>query len=145
MAQGSGEGLQPPLPRRGQHAVKPGIGLPHRNLLGVRRKANTVVAEVEPSLLLVHIVGGHGSQRVQLLACVPQYERKAAGANRPTRPLLARGEGMELAAPPRSIMTSRREENPNRKLQPLWGPTDTAAKARGATVGDNHRGPLITG
>jgi hypothetical protein len=54
--------------------------------------------EVEPSLLPIRVVGGHGAQRVQLLARIPQHERKAIGANRTPRPLLARGESVKLAA-----------------------------------------------
>jgi hypothetical protein len=76
--------------------VAPGIGLPHQHLLDVRWEAGAVVAEVEPSLLPIHVVGSHGAQRVQLLARIPQRECQAASANRPTRPLLPRGESVKL-------------------------------------------------
>jgi hypothetical protein len=55
------------------------------------------VVEVEPPLLPIRIVGSHGAQWVQLLACVPQHECEAAGTNRLARSPLTRGEGVELA------------------------------------------------
>jgi hypothetical protein len=40
--------------------VDPGVGLPHQHIPDVRWKADAVVAEVEPSLLPILVVGGHG-------------------------------------------------------------------------------------
>jgi hypothetical protein len=77
--------------------VELGVGLPHQQLPGVRREADVVVAEVEPSLLSIRVVGGHGAQRVQLSARIPQHERKAAGVNRLSCPLLACGKSVKLA------------------------------------------------
>jgi hypothetical protein len=75
----------------------PSIGLPHHHLNGVRWEASAVIAEVEPPLLPIRIVGGHGAEQVQLLARAPQCERQAAGVNCLTRPLLTRGESVKLA------------------------------------------------
>jgi hypothetical protein len=52
----------------------PGDGLRHQHLPGVWWEAGTVVAELEPSLLPIRIVGGHRAWRVQPLVRVPQHE-----------------------------------------------------------------------
>jgi hypothetical protein len=48
------------------------------------------------------------------------------------------------SAPPRNSTTSRREEHPISKHQPLRDPNRYHRRGSGATVGDNHRGPLKT-
>jgi hypothetical protein len=76
----------------------PGVGLRHQHLPGVRWEAGTVVAEVEPPLLPIRIVGGHSARWVQLLVCVPQCELQAAGTNCPMHLCLAHGESVEFRA-----------------------------------------------
>jgi hypothetical protein len=78
--------------------VEPSVGLPHQHLSGVRCEADTVVAEVEPPHLSIRVVGGHGAHRVQLLALSRSASVRPPRSHRPTRPLLARGESMKLAA-----------------------------------------------
>jgi hypothetical protein len=46
------------------------------------------------------------------------------------------------SAPPRNSTTSRREEHPIRKRQPLQDPNGYHHRGSGATVGDSPRGPL---
>jgi hypothetical protein len=48
------------------------------------------------------------------------------------------------SAPPRNNTTTRREERPISKRQPLRVPNGYHRRGTGATVGDNHKGPLIT-
>jgi hypothetical protein len=49
------------------------------------------------------------------------------------------------SAPPRNSTAARREECPISKRQPLRVPDGYHSKGSGATVGDNHKGPLIAG
>jgi hypothetical protein len=49
------------------------------------------------------------------------------------------------SAPPRNNTTTRREEGPISKRQPLRVPNGYHRRGSGATVGDSHEGPLITG
>jgi hypothetical protein len=61
------------------------------------------------------------------------HSSKASGG-RPAGPL----------ARPRNGTTTRREESPISKPQPLRVPKGYHCRGSGATVGDNHKGPLIT-
>jgi hypothetical protein len=49
------------------------------------------------------------------------------------------------SAPPRNGRATRREESPTNKHQPLRVPNRYHRRGSGATVGDSHKGPLITG
>jgi hypothetical protein len=49
------------------------------------------------------------------------------------------------SAPPRNNTAARREERPISKHQPLRVPNGYHRRGSGATVGDRHKGPLITG
>jgi hypothetical protein len=49
------------------------------------------------------------------------------------------------SAPPQNGITTRREERPISKHQPLRVPNGYHRRGSGATVGDGHKGPLITG
>jgi hypothetical protein len=49
------------------------------------------------------------------------------------------------SAPPRNNTATRREECLISKRQPLRVPNRYDRRGSGATVGDNHKGPLITG
>jgi hypothetical protein len=49
------------------------------------------------------------------------------------------------SAPPRNSVATRREERPISKHQPLRVPDGYHRRGSGATVGDSHKGPLITG
>jgi hypothetical protein len=49
------------------------------------------------------------------------------------------------SVPPRNSTAVRREESPISKHQPLQVPNGYHCRGSGATVGDNHKGPLITG
>jgi hypothetical protein len=64
-----------------------------------------------------------------------RHSSKASGA-RPTGP---------LARPPRHNAATRREERPISKRQPLRVPNGYHRRGSGATIGDNRKGPLITG
>jgi hypothetical protein len=46
------------------------------------------------------------------------------------------------SAPPRNSTTTRREERPISKHQPLWVPNGYHRRGSGSTVGDSHKGPL---
>jgi hypothetical protein len=48
------------------------------------------------------------------------------------------------SAPQRNSTTTRREERPINKRQPLRVPNGYHLRGSGATVGDNHKGPLMT-
>jgi hypothetical protein len=48
------------------------------------------------------------------------------------------------SAPPRNSTTTRREESPISKRQPLWVPNGYHYRGSGPTVGDSHKGPLIS-
>jgi hypothetical protein len=71
-------------------------------------------------------------------------EQNLAGA-----PTLLQGFGgytrVCASAPPRNSTTTRREEHPISKHQPLWVPDEYHCRGSGATVGNSHKGPLITG
>jgi hypothetical protein len=49
------------------------------------------------------------------------------------------------SAPPRNSTATRREESPISKRQPLQVPNGYHYRGSGATAGDNHKGPLISG
>jgi hypothetical protein len=49
------------------------------------------------------------------------------------------------SAPPRNSTATRREEHPISEHQPLRVPNKYHRRGTGATVGDSHNGPLITG
>jgi hypothetical protein len=49
------------------------------------------------------------------------------------------------SAPPRNGTATGREERPISKRQPLRFPNGYHRRGSGATVGDGHKGPLITG
>jgi hypothetical protein len=49
------------------------------------------------------------------------------------------------SAPPRNNTATGKEECPINKHQPLRVPDRCNCRGLGATVGDNHKGPLITG
>jgi hypothetical protein len=49
------------------------------------------------------------------------------------------------SVPPRNNTTTRREESPISKRQPLRVPNGYQCRGSGATAGDSHKGPLITG
>jgi hypothetical protein len=49
------------------------------------------------------------------------------------------------SAPPRNGTATRREERPISKHQPLRVPNRYHRRGSGATVGGDHKGPLITG
>jgi hypothetical protein len=49
------------------------------------------------------------------------------------------------SAPPRNSTTTRREEHPINKRQPLRAPNRHHRRGSGATVGDNHKGLLTNG
>jgi hypothetical protein len=71
-------------------------------------------------------------------------EKNLAGA-----PTLLQGFGGYTrgcaSAPPRNSTTTRREEYPINKRQPLRVPNGYHRRGSGATVRDSHKGPLITG
>jgi hypothetical protein len=48
------------------------------------------------------------------------------------------------SAPPWNNIATRREEGPISKHQPLRVPNGYHCRGSGDTVGDNHKGPLIT-
>jgi hypothetical protein len=71
-------------------------------------------------------------------------EKNLAGA-----PTLLQGFGGHTrgcaSTPPQNNIATRREECPISKLHPLWLPNGYHHRGSGATVGDNHEGPLMTG
>jgi hypothetical protein len=48
------------------------------------------------------------------------------------------------SVPPQNSIATRREERPISKRQPLRVPNGYHRRGSGATVGDNHEGPLMT-
>jgi hypothetical protein len=83
-----------------------GVGTPRgigrgplpEHLASVRGKAGLGVAEVEPSSLLVRVVGRHRAGDVIILALGPHGERHAAGAHRTAGPRLRRRQRVKLRA-----------------------------------------------